>query len=135
MPVLLEGARMQGHYQTEKEIEDVVQGFESCTTGVANFKHREHLAVAVWYLRNSSQEEAFRKMCAGLLRFLDHHGVSREPYNEELTRSWINLIQRTLDELDPELSPLGPSDTRGRGRDRRDCCPQRSRGHHASYRH
>ena len=98
---------MQGHYQTEKEIEDVVQGFESCTTGVANFKHREHLAVAVWYLRNSSQEEAFRKMCAGLLRFLDHHGVSREPYNEELTRSWINLIQRTLDELDPELSLLG----------------------------
>jgi hypothetical protein len=97
---------MQGHYQTEKEIEEVVQGFESCTTGVDNFKHREHLAVAVWYLRNSSPEEAFQEMCTGLLRFLDHHGVSREPYNEELTRAWVNLIQRTLDQMDPELSLL-----------------------------
>ncbi|MDQ2976335.1 MAG: hypothetical protein M3R69_13135 [Acidobacteriota bacterium] len=97
---------MQGHYQTEKEIEEVVLGFESCTTGVDRFKHREHLAVAVWYLRNSSPEEAFQKMCAGLLRFLDHHGVSRNPYNEELTKSWINLIQRTLDQMDPELSLL-----------------------------
>jgi hypothetical protein len=102
---------MRGHYQNEKEIEEVVEDFESCTTGVDNFKHREHLAVAVWYLRNSSQEEAFQKMCAGLLRFLDHHGVSREPYNEELTRSWINLIQRTLDELDPELSLMDATNT------------------------
>jgi hypothetical protein len=102
---------MQGHYQTEKQIEEVVQGFESCTTGVDNFKHREHLAVAVWYLRNLSPEEAFQKMCAGLLRFLDHHGVSREPYNEELTRSWIDLIKRTLDQLEPHLSFLEVTNT------------------------
>jgi hypothetical protein len=111
MPVLVEGAWMQGHYQTEKQIEEVVVGFESCTTGVDNFKHREHLAVAVWYLRNSTPEEAFQKMCTGLLRFLDHHGVSREPYNEELTRSWVNLIQRTLDQLDPHLSFLEVTNT------------------------
>jgi hypothetical protein len=97
---------MPDHYQTEKQIEELVEGFESCTIGIDCFKHRDHLAVAVWYLRDSSPEEAFQKMCAGLLRFLDHHGVSREPYNEELTRSWINLIQHTLDQMDPELSLL-----------------------------
>jgi hypothetical protein len=99
------------YFQTEMEIESVVKGFESCTTGVDGFKHREHLAVAVWYLRNSTPEEAFEKMCNGLLRFLDHHNVSREPYNEELTKSWINLIQRTLDPLEPSLSLLEVTNT------------------------
>lgn len=97
---------MLAHYQTQQEIEEVVRGFESCTTGVDNFKHREHLVVAVCYLKNSSPEEAFQKMCAGLLRFLDHHKVSRNPFNEELTRSWINLIQSTLDKLDPGITLL-----------------------------
>src|SRR5437899_7060588 len=63
------GPKMGHYYQNEKEIEAVVQGFESCTTSADDFKHRNHLTVAVWYLRNSTPEQAFQKMCSGLLRF------------------------------------------------------------------
>ena len=91
------------HYETEAEIESVVQGLESCTTGKDDFPHRKHLAVAVWYLRNSSVEQALVKMRSSLLRFLDHHGVDREKYKEELTRAWIMLVQNELEKLDPNL--------------------------------
>jgi hypothetical protein len=93
-------------YQSEQQIEAIVTGFETCTTGPDDFKHRDHLAVAVWYLRDSTSDEAFQKMCAGLLRFLDHHGVGRAIYNEELTRKWIILIHETVEELNPDLSLL-----------------------------
>ena len=105
MPVLL-GAEMGHYFQNEKEIKAVVQGFESCTTGADDFKHRNHLTVAVWYLRNSTPEQAFQKMCSGLLRFLDHHGVGRKKYDEQLTLSWIKLIQKTIEEMNPDLSLL-----------------------------
>ena len=95
---------MTDHYQTEQEIEAVVVGFEQCTTGKSDFTHLSHLTVAVYYLRNSTSDEAFQKMSAGLFRFLDHHGVGRAKYNEQLTLSWIALIQRVLEQLDPKLS-------------------------------
>lgn len=93
-------------YQNEEEIEAVVTGFESCTTGVDDFSHRDHLTVAVWYLHNSTPEQAFRKMCSGLLRFLDYHEVGRAKYDEALTMKWIKLIKETMEELNPDLSRL-----------------------------
>lgn len=97
---------MSDHYQTEQEIEAVVQGFESCTTAKDKFKHREHLTVAVWYLRNSTLEQAFEKMRSGLFRFLDHHGVGRQKYKEGLTRSWLKLVQNVIEQMKPDLSVI-----------------------------
>ena len=97
---------MGHHFQNDKEIEAVVQGFESCATGADDFKHRDHLTVAVWYLHSATPEQAFQKMCAGLLQFLDHHGVGRTKYNEQLTLKWINAIQETISEMNPDLSLL-----------------------------
>ena len=94
---------MKDHYQTEREIEAVVQGFESCTTAKDEFKHREHLTVAVWYLRNSTPDQAFEKMRSGLFRFLDHHGVSRAKYKEALTLAWLKLIQSVIEQMKPDL--------------------------------
>jgi len=62
-------------YNNEAEIEVVVRGFESCKTGKGEFKHRDHLTVALWYLSVTSLEETIDRMRTGLLRFLDHHGV------------------------------------------------------------
>ena len=95
---------MKSHYQTEAEIEAVVQGLESCTTGKDDFPHQKHLPVAVWYLRDATAEQAFAKMRSSLLRFLDHHGITREKYKEELTRAWIDLVQSELADLDPNMS-------------------------------
>jgi hypothetical protein len=94
------------HYQTEQEIEAVVAGFEQCTTGKDEFTHLSHLTVAVYYLRHSSPEEAFQKMRFALLRFLDHHGVGRTKYKEQLTRSWITLVQSVIEKMGPDLSLL-----------------------------
>ena len=95
---------MVHHYQNESEIDAVVAGFEACTTAKNDFTHRSHLTVAVYYLHVLRQPRATEKMRAGLLRFLDHHGVGRTKYNEELTRSWIALIQSVIEQLDPKLS-------------------------------
>ena len=89
-------------YSSEAEIEAVVRGFETCETDKSEFKHRQHLTVAVWYLQDS--ETALDRMRAGLLRFIDHHGVPREKYNEAVTVYWINLIAERLAELPLDAS-------------------------------
>lgn len=86
------------YYQNEAEIEAVVKGFELCTTAKEDFKHCNHLTVAVWYLSNSSPPEAFDKMRDGLFRFLDHHGVGREKYHETMTIFWLKLVQGVMAE-------------------------------------
>ena len=100
-----------GHYKSEEEIEAVVQGFESCATAKEEFKHRSHLTVAVWYLSQSKQQQALSKMRAGLFRFLEHHGVGREKYNETLTIFWIKLVVDVFDQLDDGTSLVDRTNT------------------------
>jgi hypothetical protein len=97
---------MKDHYQSEHEIEAVVTGFEECTTGKDEFTHLSHLTVAVYYLRQSSSDQAFGKMRSGLFRFLEHHGVGRAKYNEQVTLAWLSLIQGVIEQMDPGLSLL-----------------------------
>ena len=91
-------------YSFESEIEDVVRGFETCTTDKSAFKHRDHLTVGVWYLQTLDTQAAVERMRAGLLRFIEHHGVPREKYSEEVTVYWIELIKKKLSELTPGAS-------------------------------
>jgi hypothetical protein len=95
---------MENYYNNEQEIEAVVAGFEQCTTGKDEFTHLSHLTVATYYLRHSTLRDAFEKMRDGLIRFLDHHGVGRVKYKEQLTRDWITLIQDVIEKMDPECS-------------------------------
>ena len=90
-------------YNSENEIRDVVRGFESCATGKDDFSHHDHLAVAVWYLRQD-QERALDLMRTSLHRFLDHYDC-RANYHETLTRFWIMRVQDVLDTL-PDNSTL-----------------------------
>jgi len=93
-------------YHSEDEIENVVRGFETCTTDKTAFKHREHLTVAVWYMQTLGREAALDRMRAGLLRFLDHHGVDPKKYSEPVTIFWIDRVAQQLDELGPQVSLL-----------------------------
>ena len=83
---------MAVHYQNIDEIEAVVRGFECCSTGRDDFTHAGHLTVAAWYLHNYTFEEAAARMRAGLFRFLDHHGVGQEKYNETITFFWLKVV-------------------------------------------
>jgi len=94
------------YYNSESEIEAVIRDFESCLTGKDAFPHQSHLTVAVWYLRNSTFEEAIENMRAGLLSFLDHHGVGRQKYNETLTIFWMRMVNRSMEGVGIDLSLL-----------------------------
>ena len=91
-------------YKSEAEIQEVVQGFESCITDKDNFRHQDHLAVAVWYLRQN-ESQAVNLMRASLHRFLDHYDC-RANYHETLTRFWILLVQRVLAGVSPNQTLL-----------------------------
>jgi hypothetical protein len=95
---------MTSLYQSEQEIENVVCGFENCTTPAADFHHREHLTVAIWYLQTLSPGEAVERMRSALLRFLDHHDVDRKKYNEEVTVFWVNAIASQLESISRDAS-------------------------------
>ena len=91
-------------YQSEAEIEKVVRGFEVCETAADDFRHPEHLVVAVWYLHAMDREGALDRMRAGLLRFLEHHEGDTGKYSEEITVFWIDKIVEKLSELGPDVS-------------------------------
>ena len=98
---------MAGYYKHVSEIEAVVVGFESCTTGKEEFTHRSHLTVATYYIFGSTQEKATERMRAGLLRFLDHHGVGRAKFHETLTIFWIKTVASLFNGLDRPLPLTG----------------------------
>jgi hypothetical protein len=85
-------------YVSEQEIEQVVRGFETCTTAAGDFHHREHLTVAVWYLQTLTPRETVARMRSALLRFLDHHGVDSGKYSEDITVFWVDTVARRLEE-------------------------------------
>ncbi|HEY0762721.1 MAG TPA: hypothetical protein VGD61_10165 [Pyrinomonadaceae bacterium] len=82
---------------SEQEIESVVRGFETCQTSADEFKHKDHLVVAVWYVHNLGREAALERMREGLLRFLAHHQVDPKKYSEETTKFWIERIAERLE--------------------------------------
>jgi len=95
-----------GYYKEVREIEAVVNAFESCTTAKDDFTHRSHLTVAAYYLLRSSQQDATLRIRAGLLRFLDHHGVGRTKFHETLTIFWIRTVSAFLERMDQKLPLL-----------------------------
>jgi len=84
-------------YTAIDQIESLVRAFEQCTLPPAQFNHQAHITVALWYLAHSSPAEATERMRAGLHRFVTHHGISPEKYNETITVFWIKLLRHFLD--------------------------------------
>jgi len=96
---------MNQPYTNPSEIEAVVTGFENCTTGQDDFRHVDHLTLAVSYLITNPPEQAIAKMRESLFRFLDHHGINRQKYHETLTVFWIEFTDVTLKSR-PDLESL-----------------------------
>ena len=91
-------------YDSQEEIERLVRDFESCAIEAAAFHHREHLTVAVWYLQTLSPRETVDRMRGALLRFLDHHGVDRKKYSEDVTVYWVGAVATTLEGISKNAS-------------------------------
>lgn len=97
---------MNKYYEQYSEIEAVVKGFESCSTPKDDFTHLKHLTVAVFYLYDSNEREATDRMRAGLLRFLNHHGVGEAKFHLTLTVFWIKILRTFVLQLPPKTSLL-----------------------------
>ena len=83
-------------YTDAAEIEDIVRRFESCDLPPAEFDHRAHLMVALCYLRRMPFQEAHARTRINLKRFLDHHSVDPQQYNETMTLFWLKVVDRFL---------------------------------------
>lgn len=91
-------------YKAEAEIQDVVDGFESCRTGKDDFHHSHHLVVATVYLQSLTIDSATEKLRVGLRRFLDYHQVDQQKYNETLTVFWLEMVALELSKLRSNVS-------------------------------
>lgn len=95
-------ANSKNYYQSEDEIEAVVKGFENCTLPDSQFKHAEHLTVALSYLQRLrlTVEEATTRLREALYRYLDHYAEDRQAYNETITLFWIKIVNSFLKRTD-----------------------------------
>lgn len=82
-------------YTNENELLKVVESFENGTISREDWKHAEHLAVGLFYVRNNDFDTALSKMRNGIFNLLDAFGVDRtkeDPYHETLTHFWLKLL-------------------------------------------
>lgn len=83
-------------YTTESEIADLIRTFEDATVAREDWKHAEHLIVALYYLSEHEIEKATEKMRSGIFKLLtEGFGVdlSKEmPYHETLTIFWMRTV-------------------------------------------
>jgi hypothetical protein len=80
-------------YENEKEIYALLNSFETATVSKEDWRHAEHLVVALCYLERHDLETATAKMREGIFNLLvNGFGVDlseRMPYHETITVFWM----------------------------------------------
>jgi len=82
-------------YRSEEEINEVVRSFENATIGRDDWRHAEHLTLALHYLGLHDIETATEKMRNGIFKLLGAFGVDltvEMPYHETLTVFWMRTV-------------------------------------------
>jgi hypothetical protein len=78
------------HFKDDAEVTELVRAFETCEIHPAEFKHYQHLAVALWYVRNFPYEQASEKMRQGIQRLAAAYG--KTGYHETITLFWLKVV-------------------------------------------
>lgn len=84
-------------FDTAEEVERLVARFEDGTLPHAEWTHRAHLTVSLWYATHHTAAEALERMRAGILRLNAAHGVVTTPtrgYHETITRFYMHTVSR-----------------------------------------
>jgi hypothetical protein len=82
------------YFKDETEVRELVRAFETCEINPAEFKHYQHLAVALWYLKHHPYETASEKMRSGIQRLAAAYGKSG--YHETITVFWLKVVHGFL---------------------------------------
>lgn len=86
-------------YEHPGEVLRLVAAFERRTLPKADWTHRAHLTMGLWYSVHLPPEAALDAMREGILRLNDAHGVVSTPasgYHETITRGYMRLIGKFL---------------------------------------
>ncbi len=86
-------------YTNENEIISLVESFERGTISREDWRHAEHLTVALFYLSNHDETTAYARMRSGIFNLLKSFGVdltNEMPYHETLTVFWLKTVNEFL---------------------------------------
>lgn len=82
-------------YDSPGEVLRLIAAFENRTLPKAEWTHRAHLTVGLWYCVHLAPDAALDAMRSGILRLNAVHGVASTPtsgYHETITRGYMRLI-------------------------------------------
>ena len=82
-------------YASDSEIADVISAFEAATISRDDWKHAEHLTLALHYLNLYDLDAATEKMRSGifnLLRAFEVDLAKEMPYHETMTIFWMRTV-------------------------------------------
>ncbi|HUR99354.1 MAG TPA: hypothetical protein VMZ26_14915, partial [Pyrinomonadaceae bacterium] len=87
---------MKTKYENEGEVLELVRSFEEATIPHDDWKHAEHLVVALYYVTIHDLETAYGKMRSGILNLLENGfkvDLKKEmPYHETITLFWMHAV-------------------------------------------
>ncbi len=81
---------MESPFTDDNEILDLVRRFESCEINPAEFRHYQHLTVALWYVRQFPYDIASEKLRAGIRKLAAAYG--KAGYHETITLFWLRVV-------------------------------------------
>lgn len=87
---------MKGYYKTEEEVRALVESFEACSFHPADFRHYQHLTVALWYVWHLPFEEATERVTSGIRRLAESYG--KTGYHETITLFWLRIVTAFVSE-------------------------------------
>ena len=82
---------MRNPFKDDEEIAELVRRFESCELHPADFRHYQHLTVALWYVRRFADDMASEKMRLGIQKLAAAYGKSG--YHETITLFWVAMVR------------------------------------------
>ena len=87
---------MEPKYKNENEVLELVRVFEDATIAHDDWKHAEHLVVALYYVSRHDVDTAYAKMKNGILNLLKNGfkvDLTKEmPYHETITLFWMRTV-------------------------------------------
>src|SRR5260370_41889677 len=96
---------MNDYYQSADEIRSLVSEFEACSFHPSEFRHHQHLAVAVLYVANLPYAHAIGEMKRGIQRLATRYG--KTGYHGKVTQLWVGMVRGFLPEGERTESSVG----------------------------
>ncbi|MEA5425790.1 hypothetical protein [Arcicella lustrica] len=96
-------------FQSESEIESLIEKFNTCNLPAEDWTHEAHLAMGVWYLRQYNLTQSMHLVRQRIILFNSSVGGPinfERGYHETLTWFWLKTVEAFLDRFGREKTLL-----------------------------